>query len=158
MKRLNIVVLVLIMFFSSITLLAHHHKKGQMPNHKKVFSKLDKNNDGKISKKEAKHCVHKCLSKNFENFDVNKNGYIEKSEFINKDCRKFKMMKEADTNNDGKISIDEMLALKKKHLIKADKNKNGFLEPEELDEMKKHNKWKHNKCSCDKKNRKSCSK
>ncbi len=142
MKNVNVILAMLMIVFGAMQLSAQNRKHNPCP--EKAFNLLDKNDDGRISKKEAEQAPVKHLSENFDKLDTNADGYIEKSEFRKRmELRKKEMMERVDTNKDGKISIDEMLAIKKKHLIEADKNKNGFLEPEELDNMRRVHRMGH---------------
>lgn len=144
MKKVNVILAMLMIAFGATQASAQHKKREHRPHPKEMFKKLDTNKDEKISKEEAKQTPHKHLFENFDKIDLNKDGYIEKSELEEgRKLRRAEKMKAVDTNKDGKISIDEMLAFKKQHLIKADKNNNGFLEPEELKAMRKHRKGNH---------------
>ena len=56
------------------------------------------------------------------------------------ETKKGKILKFADANNDGKISVEEVSTVTQKRVEKrlklADTNNNGFLEPNELKKLK----------------------
>lgn len=155
MKKVNVILAMAVFVFTTINVSAQQQpNRGQKPSPKKIFELLDKNKDGKISKEEALKAPNKRLSENFSIIDSNSNGYIEMSEVKtifdlhnSTDSKKEKLMKLADTNKDGRVSIEEALTLiekrgkgnikrKKKHLKSIDTNNNGFLEPNELQKIK----------------------
>lgn len=55
---------------------APNRPSGQAPSNKQIMKDLDANNDGKISKSEAKG----PLANDFSKVDANKDGYISKDE------------------------------------------------------------------------------
>lgn len=97
------------------------------------FKKIDKNNDGKISKKEYIDTV----VINFNKIDKNKNGFLTKDELkaIGRiDAEKF--LKEEDINKDGKISKEEFIKAAEKRFKLLDKNNDGFIDKKEWNDVK----------------------
>ncbi|MCX5850069.1 MAG: EF-hand domain-containing protein [Deltaproteobacteria bacterium] len=97
------------------------------------LKKIDKNNDGKISKKEYIDAVIKTFNK----LDKNTDGFLTKEELktIDKiDAEKF--VKEEDINKDGKVSKEEFIKAAEKRFKLLDKNNNGFIDQKEWNETK----------------------
>lgn len=97
------------------------------------FKKIDKNNDGKISKKEYIDTV----VINFNKIDKNKDGFLTKNELkaIGRiDAEKF--LKEEDINKDGKISKEEFIKAAEKRFKLLDKNNDGFIDKKEWNDVK----------------------
>ncbi len=143
MKRVNVILAMLVVVFGVTALSAQHGQRGHRSSHEKVFNQLDKNEDGKISKSEAEQAPRERLVNNFDRLDSNTNGYIEKSEFMEFNLRlnnRDGIIELADTDKDGKVSIEEALAFtqkrEKEHLLRADKNNDGFLDQNELAEAR----------------------
>jgi len=81
------------------------HKRGD-----EIFAKLDKNNDGKLAKKEMKSKA----GKRFKAMDVNNDGKISRDEFMAhkpqmKKRNPEEIFKRIDANRDGRISRDEFV-------------------------------------------------
>jgi len=95
-----------------------------------VFSKLDKNKDGKISKKEYMEATTAV----FERLDKNHDGVITRDELAHmdkKDADQF--IKETDINKDGKIIKKEYDRAAAKRFKQLDKNRDGFINKREWD-------------------------
>ncbi len=102
---------------------AHHkmkrkHKrknKKDRPNTDEIFSALDADGSGELSKSEFssenRHAVRKQLKaeKRFAKLDTNNSGSIERSEFGGR----LERLRAADTNADGFVTRDEMRAARK---------------------------------------------
>lgn len=130
-----------------------HHREGPAG-----IKRLDKNGDGMISREEAKG--HPRLEKEFDAIDANKDGQLSSVElkaFGDKMREQHKgegkhgdkhgeghahggsPMKRLDTNNDGKLSRDEVKGhpMLEKNFDRIDTNKDGFLTEEELKAARK---------------------
>jgi len=97
------------------------------------FKKVDKNNDGKVSKKEYIDAVKKTFNK----IDKNKDGFLTKDELkeIGRiDAEKF--LKEEDINKDDKISKEEFIKAAEKRFKLLDKNHDGFIDNKEWNDVK----------------------
>jgi Ca2+-binding EF-hand superfamily protein len=97
------------------------------------LKKIDKNNDGKISKKEYIDAV----TNTFNMIDKNKDGFLTEDELkaIGKiDAGKF--MKEVDINKDGKISKEEFIKAAEKRFKLMDKNNDSFIDQKEWNDIK----------------------
>jgi len=57
---------------------------GQRPSPEKIIEMLDANNDGRINKKETSKARKGKLTENFNQFDINKDGYIDLNELKDK--------------------------------------------------------------------------
>ena len=55
----------------------------RVPNLDSIFSMLDRNKDGKISKNEAQNARRGPLKTNFSAIDANNDGFVTKEEFKN---------------------------------------------------------------------------
>lgn len=109
--------------------------------------RADTNGDGKVSKEEAAAMHDKMQGDWFDQADANKDGFLTEDEIRQaRDSRRDHMrgemkarmeerFKEADTNNDGQLSLDEVQA-KMPRLAERfntlDADKNGMLSKDEL--------------------------
>ena len=154
MKRTHAIPLMLAGVLCSGVALADHHEGGgmsgdmhgermqQMP---PMFSQFDKNNDGRISRDEAREGVDRM----FNEIDTNKDGFISKEEMQAhhqamhdkfREGMREKMRehwKSADKDGDGALSKAEAEAAKMQRLVrdfdKLDKNKDGSLQTVEYE-------------------------
>jgi len=78
------------------------------------MAKLDTNNDGRISREEAK--ADPKLAARFDKMDVNKDGYVDKADFqARAQQHRDQWFANADTDKDGKLSKAEFDAAAAKH-------------------------------------------
>ena len=99
------------------------------------FSKIDNDNDGKISKKEYIEAV----SKTFNALDKDIDGFLTREEL--KSIGKIhprKFVKEEDTNKDGKVSKEEFDKASEKRFKIMDKNNDGFIDRQEWNAAKEN--------------------
>ncbi len=122
----------------------HQMHEGGMP---PMFGQFDKNNDGRISRDEAREGADRM----FTEIDTNKDGFISKEEMQahHKAMREKHMgmmqekWKAADKDGDGALSRAEVEAgnmpMLARDFDKLDKNKDGKLTPDEIrNGMPKH--------------------
>ncbi|MEK0429448.1 MAG: hypothetical protein RL001_1975 [Pseudomonadota bacterium] len=150
MKHRIAVPLMLSGFLSSGIALADHHGGGDMHGEMHgdrvppMFSQFDKNNDGRISRDEAREGTDRM----FNEIDSNKDGFISKDEMQAhhkamhdkfRESMRDKMRehwKSADKDGDGALSRAEVEAAKMQRLArdfdKLDKNKDGKLTEDEI--------------------------
>lgn len=151
MKHRIAVPLMLSGFLSSGIALADHHggggdMHGEMHGDRvpPMFSQFDKNNDGRISRDEAREGTDRM----FNEIDSNKDGFISKDEMQAhhkamhdkfRESMRDKMRehwKSADKDGDGALSRAEVEAAKMQRLArdfdKLDKNKDGKLTEDEI--------------------------
>jgi len=98
-----------------------------------IFQKIkqaDKDQDGKLSKEE----VSEHMRPHFDKVDTDKSGYLEKPEIRRAvhGMMVFMRLKQADKDNDEKLSKEEAPQRMKTHFDKIDKNGDGLLDYEEL--------------------------
>jgi opacity protein-like surface antigen len=93
-----------------------------------VFTKLDKNKDGRISEKEYLDQV----SQRFANLDKNHDGALapEELEQIDKNKRE-QLIKVSDTDNDGVITKEELDQAARKKFSTLDGNADGYIDKKE---------------------------
>jgi Ca2+-binding EF-hand superfamily protein len=92
-----------------------------------LFSKIDKNKDGKISKQEYMDAV----AGTFDKLDKNHDGILTREEIKLNNIDVEKFIKEADTNKDGKINKKEFERAAEKSFSSMDKDKNGYIDKKE---------------------------
>jgi Ca2+-binding EF-hand superfamily protein len=112
--------------------------KGDRPNPGQLMKKLDTDENGSISKEEAKG----PLAKNFDKIDANSDGEITKEEFAKASQKMRERRKEGgepgemfakmDANESGSISKDEAGERLLEHFDEIDSNSDGELTKEEL--------------------------
>ena len=109
--------------------------------------RADKDGDGRVSRAEATAAGAERSGEWFDKLDLNKDGYITQEEMKQaRDTRREHMradmkekmderFKEADTNNDGQLSLDEVQAKMPRlaeRFSTLDTDKNGQLSKDEL--------------------------
>jgi Ca2+-binding EF-hand superfamily protein len=116
MKKI-LAVIVMILFAVSLVFAAEE-----------ILPKLDKNKDGKVSKKEYMNAVNGHFSK----LDKNHDGVLTKEEIkSNEKIDAEKTIREADADKDGRILKSEYEQAAKKRFSSIDKNKNGYIDRNE---------------------------
>ena len=105
--------------------------------------RADTDGDGRVSRAEAEAAGSKRSTDWFDKLDLNQDGYVTQDEMRQaKETRRGEMkarfderFKEADANNDGQLSLDEVQAKMPRmadRFSAIDKDKNGMLSREEL--------------------------
>jgi hypothetical protein len=105
--------------------------------------RADTDGDGRVSRDEAEAAGAKRSASWFEKLDTDKDGYVTQEEISQAKATRHAGMKarfekrfqEADANNDGQLSLDEVQANMPKladRFSTLDKDKNGTLSKEEL--------------------------
>ena len=122
-------------------------QRGGQPDASEILSKLDTNNDEKISKDEASRDKRGKISEDFDLIDTNEDSFIDLAELKDslrsgsykkkpKKVAPKKLIKEVDDNGDGTLNALEVAAKDKrelsKHFDKIDTNEDGELDLEEL--------------------------
>jgi hypothetical protein len=126
-------------------LLAGHAMAGDSPKSDAPRDEMraDTDHDGRISRAEATAAGSERSAEWFDKLDLNKDGYITQDEMRQAhESRREEMLakmeerfKEADTNNDGQLSLDEVQAKMPRlaeRFSTLDTDKNGFLSKDEL--------------------------
>ncbi len=113
----------------------------------------DTDGDGRISRAEATAASAERSGKWFDELDLNKDGFVTQEEARQaRETRRGKMQaemkakmeqrfKDADANGDGSLSLDEAQAKMPRlaeHFSTLDKDKNGLLSREELNDARPH--------------------
>jgi hypothetical protein len=93
---------------------------------------MDQNGDGKISADEAKWMTAKSIAK----IDTNKDGVITADELKAEEERirnleRQRQLASIDSNHDGKVTTTEFAAMDAEHFKQMDRNKDGFITPDE---------------------------
>jgi len=128
------------------TLLAGHAIAGDEPRGgapHDAFMRADTDGDGKVSRAEASAAADKRTAEWFDKLDLNKDGYVTQDEIQQAhEARREQMQaafdekfKAADTNSDGKLSLDEVQAKMPRlaqRFSTLDADKDGFLSKEEI--------------------------
>ena len=106
-----------------------------------LFQRADKNNDGKVTFEEASAAVPSMTREKFEKLDKNKDGAVAADEVpkpgdvSGKKPDIAQLARRADTDNNGKVTFDEMRAVMPKldraRFDEMDRNKDGVLSPED---------------------------
>jgi Ca2+-binding EF-hand superfamily protein len=99
------------------------------------LNKIDKNNDGKISKKEYIDTVTNTFNKIDKNMDGSLTG--EELKAVGK-IHPRKFVKEEDINKDGKVSREEFIKAAEKRFKLLDKNNDGFIDRQEWNAAKEN--------------------
>lgn len=117
--------------------------KKDRPKPGELLKKADKNEDGKITFKELKTVAPKMTQEKFNHMDRNKDGVISKEDRPEGQGRPRGrkpdgkgLLKKADADNDGKITLEELKAVAPKmtqeRFKKMDRNDDGVLTADEI--------------------------
>jgi Ca2+-binding EF-hand superfamily protein len=126
-------------------LLAGHAMAGDSPKSDAPRDEMraDTDHDGRISRAEATAAGSERSAEWFDKLDLNKDGYVTQDEMRQAhESRRAEMQakmeerfKEADANNDGQLSLEELQAKMPRlaeRFSTLDTDKNGFLSKDEL--------------------------
>jgi len=136
-------------------LLAGHAMAGDTPRSDAPRDEMraDKDGDGRVSRAEATAAASERATEWFDKLDLNKDGYITQDEINQaRETRRGNMeaemkqkmeerFKEADTNGDGQLSLEEVQAKMPRladRFTALDTDKNGQLSKEELQHGHQH--------------------
>ena len=139
MKRLQyLLILLLAGVVTTLQVQAH----GPSYSYKRFIQFFDQNHDGIVTLEE----FNKGSILRYKKMDKNGDGIISKAEFDSyyansKLSRREQKFKKVDTNNDGKLSFDEYLEIKKRkykrRFDRMDANKDGFITLAEINAYKR---------------------
>ena len=117
----TMVILMVSVFVLSVTtsVFAEGHK--HCPKKSGFLKKMDKDNDGRVSKEEY---ISKYTDK-FDRLDANKDGYIDKDEAVAK-MKKMGIIKRMDKDNDLKVSKEEFQGADEE-FNRLDADKDGYI-------------------------------
>ena len=119
-------------------------QRGGKPDASKILSILDTNDDDLINKEEASKDRRGKISEDFDEIDINEDGFIDLEELKDslnnrkrpKRISPEKLIKQVDDNGDGTLNELEVAAKEKRELFdnfsEIDTNKDGELDIEEL--------------------------
>lgn len=122
-----------------------HMQGGRMQHMAKMIEEIDTNKDGAISAEELKVWQDGKISK----FDSNANGTIELDEFEalwleQKRSRMVDKFQHFDENGDGQITVGEIATPMNFMFQHMDRNNDGNITKEEMDQMHRYKKGRHN--------------
>ncbi|GEM_PF-3161434 len=123
----------------------------ERPSAEQIIERLDTDDDGKISKKEAEQAERGRLAEDFDLVDLNEDGFIDLEElelfFENRRSQNIdpeKLIKKADKDKDGLLTEEELSPKKYNRLLKQfkviDKNEDEKLSLDELKAFFERNK------------------
>ena len=107
------------------------------------LKEADKNNDSKVTYEELQSIMPQITPEQFARFDRNKDGVITKDDrtAAENDTVLASRLKEADTNNDGKLSLEEAQKafpkMTEEQFKKRDTNGDGFISKEDRKKQEK---------------------
>ncbi|MDY6857018.1 MAG: EF-hand domain-containing protein [Thermodesulfobacteriota bacterium] len=117
----TMVILIITVFVFTVTTSVFAESSKKYPKKLGFIKKIDKDNDGRVSKEEylAKY------TEKFDRLDANKDGYIDKDEAVTK-MKKKGIIKRMDKDNDLKVSKEEFQG-SDEEFDRLDANKDGYI-------------------------------